>query len=443
MTGKCALSLLSYEQTYVEHLAEVNDVMDVIATEDIYSRTHALLVAKGDHLDHEAVVRIKQHTLIKLLDTQIEISNSLNNHRIYQQILAMIADNPDIQDIHHRCKHADKLQPICLAESIPLPLRTKLTVMAERMPDEYEHCLFSAWASMIIALEMELPQRDVQFAFICGLFHDIGLIHLNGDFSDRENLSSEDWRTLQSHVVISAMILKELGNYPNSVSVGVLEHHERIDQTGYPTRKTGFKLNTFGQIVGSADLLYKICTNELDDQSHRLTASLPYFKMHRGAYRESIFNSIVRILNRCEYHPDCILSPEVAQLQAIQVSNKLRDMESDISSLMELMADQYASPCCLALTTMGLSLLETIRQSGITMGHTQDFLNSAEAAEEIDDLIEISAMQHELLWLFKRFSWSLDDVLDHLPEWPEQEMFQTQAHKFHTTLQSAWQIVTD
>ena len=442
MTRKQAPSPLNFEKPYADHLAEVNETTDVVATEDIYNSDNVLLVAKGSPLNRATVGRLKQHALEKILDRQVEINGCLTNKKIYEQILAMLAKNPGFQEIHDSCKCANKLEQICLAEAIPVSLRNKLTVMAERMPDEYQHSLFAAWAGIIIALEMGLSQREAQHAFICGLFHDIGVLHLPHDLTDgrKKALSEADWRKLQSHVVIGSMIIKELGSYPSTVTAGILEHHERIDQTGYPTRKAGHKLSIYGQIIASGDLLYKLCSNEVTDQSNRLTASLPHFKMHQGAFREDIFNAIVCILSRCEYQPDTSLPPEQAKQQALQLNSKLTEMEGCAARIMQLEQPNPQPTGLQALSAIGLSLLHTIRQSGITMDHTRDFLNTVEPANERESLSEIGAMQYELLWLFKRFSWNIDELLKGRTEWEGREQIKQLGQELKATLDAAWTI---
>src|SRR3569833_2767210 len=74
-------ALISYTEEatdhYAEHLAEVNKETDVVATEDIYNKSGVLVARRGARIDHGAAKRLAQHKLLRPIEEQVELKDSL------------------------------------------------------------------------------------------------------------------------------------------------------------------------------------------------------------------------------------------------------------------------------------------------------------------------------------------------------------------------------
>ncbi|MBY4677494.1 HD-GYP domain-containing protein [Marinobacterium arenosum] len=443
---KAQQALQKYDLShYADHLTEIGPENAVLAREDIRNSAGALLVPKGQRLDRVAMSRLRQHALDKILDLQISVEGCLDGTRIYRQILELIEQYPGCQQVQARSGHSEMLREVCLSEPIAPPLLNKLTVMRQRLPKAYNHSLFTAWVCLLIASEMGLPKAKIRKAFACGLLHDIGLLHVPESLTRRRELSPEEWQALQSHAVIGYLIVRALDVYPPSVAEGVLEHHERLDQTGYPTRKPAECLGLYGQLVGCADLLFKFGDNEVKDHPSRLAASLPYLRMHQGAYSEDIFNAIVRILSRCDYQPRPTAEPAEMGLQRVLMLNLLvMEMGQQLKSLLslELVPLIGESRSGQALLAMAESLVGTLRRTGLDAGYLLETLGVEQGEPEPAALDEVSAMLHELLWLLKRFCWSVTQYLDDEGGTVDLEPLRMLTEQLQARLQQAWQLET-
>ncbi len=106
--------------------------------------------------------------------------------------------------------------------------------------------------SIAIGEKMKFPQHKLVELGISCLFHEIGLLKLperlyNGSGAQTE----EEKKSLSTHTILSFRILKTL-NVSRDVLLGVLEHHEREDASGYPQKLPGQKISQFGKIIAIA-----------------------------------------------------------------------------------------------------------------------------------------------------------------------------------------------
>ena len=397
---------------YLQHLTELNQSQAVTASEDIYNQFGVLLIAKGSRINAQAQQQLQRHSLQKSLDEQIALEGTLSDKQIFQQILNLLEEQPELWQLHLNNRFDDPFRHLCLSKNLPLTMRQKLSVMAKQLPEQFEHSLFSGWAAALIAKEMGQPPSACRQAYVCGLLHDIGLLHIPPKIQSQTPLSDENWRALQSHVVIGQRSVEECG-LGRTIGRGILEHHERLDQTGYPTRKPADKLGLLGQLVASADLLHSLCTNELSETSS-IHAALPYFKIHRSAFNRQIHSALMRILSRPADVDSTNRSLPPVDLQRVQQTHQA--LQELLLPLPELSSQVVGIdlPEHTKVATMMQSISEVVAMSGLADSQLKDWLLDeldCNDEETVSDLHEIDAMQYELLWLLKRLGWNLKSLL--------------------------------
>jgi HD-GYP domain-containing protein (c-di-GMP phosphodiesterase class II) len=83
---------------------------------------------------------------------------------------------------------------------------------------------------------------------------DIGKLEIDPDIlSKPEKLSHEEELLMQQHVDIGLRILESSQALGQHVYLGINEHHERLDGSGYPQGLTGNAISIFGRIAAVAD----------------------------------------------------------------------------------------------------------------------------------------------------------------------------------------------
>lgn len=125
-----------------------------------------------------------------------------------------------------------------------------------------QHCIHVAAISGIIGRLLDLPEQALRNVVLCGLVHDIGCLALPTEiFDKKETLSPDEFETVRSHPAIGYKMLQKLRTIPTDVLYGVLQHHERVDGSGYPAAADEKRIHLFGKIVGVADV-YEAMTSK-------------------------------------------------------------------------------------------------------------------------------------------------------------------------------------
>ena len=65
-------------------------------------------------------------------------------------------------------------------------------------------------------------------------------------------LTPEEYKIMQNHTIIGFNLIRDI-RYSAIIASGALQHHERIDGTGYPERKKADQITNIGKIVAILD----------------------------------------------------------------------------------------------------------------------------------------------------------------------------------------------
>jgi HD-GYP domain-containing protein (c-di-GMP phosphodiesterase class II) len=114
------------------------------------------------------------------------------------------------------------------------------------------HAVKTAIFALAIADFFKLPPHKQIDIGTTALLHEIGMLRIPPEiYQHNRKLTEQERKTIIAHPVLSYRILKEAG-FPSTVCLGVLEHHEYIDGSGYPRKLAGQNISLYGKIVGVA-----------------------------------------------------------------------------------------------------------------------------------------------------------------------------------------------
>lgn len=95
---------------------------------------------------------------------------------------------------------------------------------------------------------------------LSALLHDVGKTKVPSDILKApRKLTNEEFEIMKSHPRIGSEIIRKKNNIGYEIALGALEHHEKLDGSGYP--KGISNLSFVGQLLGIIDC-YEALTNE-------------------------------------------------------------------------------------------------------------------------------------------------------------------------------------
>ncbi len=107
--------------------------------------------------------------------------------------------------------------------------------------------------SEMIAYEMGFKRQKCEGIHIAGHLHDIGKIGIpDGILLKTGALRKCEFEVIKEHSVIGWRILKDIPGLEGIAEI-VLQHHERIDGSGYPNGLTGNDISLGARIIAVAD----------------------------------------------------------------------------------------------------------------------------------------------------------------------------------------------
>ena len=106
-----------------------------------------------------------------------------------------------------------------------------------------------------IATEMGLSRERVDGMRMAGFIHDLGKLSVPGEILSKPGRLTEiEFNLVKTHPQVGYDILKRVES-PWPVAQIVLQHHERIDGSGYPTGLRGDEIMLEARILAVADVV--------------------------------------------------------------------------------------------------------------------------------------------------------------------------------------------
>ena len=112
-----------------------------------------------------------------------------------------------------------------------------------------------------IAMEMGLPQSEIESIDVAARVHDIGKVAVPDSILLKPGpLSDEEWAIMKRHPAISAELIEGLEIY-GAVVDAVRHEHERWDGSGYPDGLRGEEIPLMARIIAAADIHNALTTD--------------------------------------------------------------------------------------------------------------------------------------------------------------------------------------
>ncbi len=102
---------------------------------------------------------------------------------------------------------------------------------------------------------MKLPADKIESIYLASLVHDIGKIQVPAEILNKSGkLNSLEFELIKIHPKVGYDILKPV-EFPWPIADIILQHHERIDGSGYPKGLHGDQIMIEAKIIAVADVV--------------------------------------------------------------------------------------------------------------------------------------------------------------------------------------------
>lgn len=268
---------------YKKHVTELGDTRDIVASHDIYSENGIKLLSAGARINSAMYERIICHKLNAPLEQNLSIGNPVSSADLAERAQKILNENPLIQRMRDTLPEGRSLVDAIGGVNLNVPLAFKLAVARDRMEGMFFHSVEIALICAFLGFRMELDARQFNQLVTAGVFHDLGELHIDPALLERkDSLSMAERRHIYAHPLTMFLILKEFPDlYHPMVSTAVLEHHERLDGSGYPSGASGEKLGQLGRLLAVAEVVSGIYHSGADVEPGRMKIMLKLNMRHQ------------------------------------------------------------------------------------------------------------------------------------------------------------------
>ncbi len=139
-----------------------------------------------------------------------------------------------------------------------------------------------AHLSTALARDLGLSESDVLETYNAALVHDIGKIHIPNDYLNKPGkLSPNEFAIIKEHAQVGADLLRKI-HLPWNLADIVVQHHERLDGSGYPNGLQGDEILLPARILAVADVIEAMASHRPYRPALGLDVALEEVTGHAG-----------------------------------------------------------------------------------------------------------------------------------------------------------------
>lgn len=117
------------------------------------------------------------------------------------------------------------------------------------------HSIRTTLVAMCIAKELRLNESEIIEIGLGAVLHDTGKIFLSRKIMDKPSkLSENEFKIMKKHSEIGFVLFKDQKWLPEKSKKIILNHHERLDGSGYPNHLSDDQIHLFERIVSVSDV---------------------------------------------------------------------------------------------------------------------------------------------------------------------------------------------
>jgi putative nucleotidyltransferase with HDIG domain len=153
-----------------------------------------------------------------------------------------------------------------------------------------------------IAEELNMPEDKVDAIRIAGIIHDIGKIYVPAEIlSKPRHLSNIEFNLIKTHPQVGYDIMKSI-EFPWPVAEIILQHHERLDGSGYPNSLSGKDILMEARIIGVADVVEAMASHRPYRPALGIEKALDEIEGNSGIlYDEEVVKACLKVFRENKY----------------------------------------------------------------------------------------------------------------------------------------------
>jgi response regulator RpfG family c-di-GMP phosphodiesterase/PAS domain-containing protein len=189
-----------------------------------------------------------------------------------------------------------------LRKSLEESIQAIANTLEMRDPYTAGHQKRVAKLAVAIAVELGLPEEQAHGIHLAASIHDLGKIQVPGEILSKPGtLSAIEFMLIKTHAQAGYDILKGI-EFPWPIATMVLQHHERLDGSGYPHGLKGEQMLLGSRILAVADVLEAMASHRPYRPLIGIEAALQEIERGRGTeYDPEVVDACLKLFRQEQY----------------------------------------------------------------------------------------------------------------------------------------------
>lgn len=202
---------------------------------------------------------VKSLSILERTEDEEKIKDRLMNEvaQLRQRIAGLEASKTERTRVEEELQHTLEN----LRKAMGATIQAIASTVEMRDPYTAGHQRRVANLARAIATEMGLSKEQVEGIRMAGVIHDLGKISVPAEILTKPaRLTQIEFNLVKAHPQVGYDILKRI-EFPWPIAQTVLQHHERMDGSGYPAGLSGEEILMEARILGLADVVEAMCSH--------------------------------------------------------------------------------------------------------------------------------------------------------------------------------------
>ncbi len=170
--------------------------------------------------------------------------------------------------------------------------------MQERSNDEFNRAVDNSIHMITFGRFLQFPSERLELLGMAGLLLDIGKINLpESILRKKDKLTAEEFEISKQHVMHSVNLIDSVPNLPKGLAEIVLQHHERLDGSGYPRGLSGNQISIDGAIAGLINTYCALISKRsYAEQTSASNALNMLFKLRGTLFHDALVEQLIQCI---------------------------------------------------------------------------------------------------------------------------------------------------
>ena len=184
---------------------------------------------------------------------------------------------------HKRAEEELRQSYVKLQRALEGTVNTLVSAIEMRDPYTAGHQRRVTQLACAIANEMGLPEKQVEGLRMAGLIHDLGKISVPAEILSKPGRLDElEYALIKNHPQVGHDVLNGTTEFPWPLAQIVLQHHERLDGSGYPSGLSGEEIVLEARILAVADVVEAMASHRPYRPARGIDRALEEISQNRG-----------------------------------------------------------------------------------------------------------------------------------------------------------------